>query len=684
MRRQLLRLILLAGIVLAAAPARAAVERIEIVERQMVADGAAFGTVGTYEKLRGRAWFALDPGAPANRAIIDLGLAPRDAQGRVTFSADFLMLRPADAARGNGTLLYEVNNRGNIAMLSQLDDAPGGNDPTQLTDFGNGFLLQQGFTLLWSAWTWDVAAEPWEKRLVLKPPVARAPDGPITGRVAYEIIVGAPSEIAGFTGMQGLAYPVAQESAPDAALTVRERPEGERRSIPRAQWSFVPMPDGGTPRQLFLDGGFQPGHLYELTYTAGDPVVGGLGMAGIRDLLSHLRDHALAGRAPPARTLIFGISQSARLIQTMLLRGLHVDEAGKAVFDGAFLHVAGGGKGGFDQRFAMPTRHFSMLEDHGYPTDFFPFATTSARDPATGSEASVLDAARRLGAVPKLFYVNDSSEYWNRSASLIHTDPAGERDLPVAPEARIYLIAGAQHYVGRQRNRGGFANCVNPLNHYRVMRALLVALDRWTREGSEPPPSAYPRIADGSLVSITAYKAAFPRIPGLVLPESNLQPPRLDFGPRFAAEGIADIVPPRAGAAYTTLVPMPDSDGLDHGGIVPPEVAVPLGTRTGFNTRSVAAGLPWATARWDGSFIPFARNEAERLVAEDPRPSLAARYADRADYERKLSTAARALVGQRFLRGEETDALVAEGGAFYERILRHDPADRGCDYLFAR
>ena len=239
-----------------------------------------------------------------------------------------------------------------------------------------------------------------------------------------------------------------------------------------------------------------------------------LGMAGIRDLLGYLRDHPLAGSPAPRKTAIFGISQSGRLIQTMLLRGLHVDEDGKPVLDGAFIHVAGGGKGGFDYRFAMPTRHFSMLEDHIYPTDFFPFATTTARDPVSGAEGSVLDHARALGAVPKPFYVNNSSEYWNRAAALIATDPSGERDLPVANEARIYHIAGAQHYIGGLLERGIFANCVNTLNHYRALRALMVAFERWVRDGVEPPPSTYPRISDGTLVTVAAHREAFPRIPG--------------------------------------------------------------------------------------------------------------------------------------------------------------------------
>ena len=295
-----------------------------------------------------------------------------------------------------------------------------------------------------------------------------------------------------------------------------------------------------------------------------------------------------------------------------------------------------------------------------------------------------MDRARALGAVPKLFYVNNSSEYWNRAASLIATDPAGERDLPPAPEARIYMIAGAQHYVGVLRERGIFANCVNTLNHYRVMRALLLALDDWVRDGTEPPPSTYPRIADGTLVTLAAQRGTFPRIANFRLPESNLRPPRLDLGARFETERVADQVPPVMGEPFVTLVPRPDADGNDQGGISPPELRVPLGTRTGFNTRNDAAGFPWATGRWDGSFLPFARTEAERQAAGDPRPSLEARYAGRGAFEAKVRSAAVATAGEGFLLAEDVDALVSEAGGLYDRIMAHDPADPSCRYLFDR
>ncbi|MBI3513480.1 MAG: hypothetical protein HY060_05360 [Proteobacteria bacterium] len=680
MRRFLFLLVALAWSGLA----HAAVERIEILERHALAGGQPFGKAGAYEKLRGRAWFALDPKAAANAAIADLKLAPRDPRGLVVFSADFFMMRPVEGARTNGTLLYDVPNRGNLSMLGQFDEAPS-NDPSSAADLGNAFLLHEGFTMLWSAWAWDVATSgPNDRRLILKPPVATDNGKPITGKVAYEILVDAPSGTAGFVGNQGLAYPFAQAGAPDAVLTQRDRPDGKRQVIPRARWRFVETQDGAVPRQLALEEGFEPGHLYELTYTARDPVVVAAGLAGIRDLLAYLRSHPLEGAPLPSRTLMFGISQSGRVIQTMLLRGLHVDESSKPVFDGAYIHVAGGGKGAFDYRFAMPTRHFSMLEDHAYPTDYFPFTSMTEQDPVSGARASVLDKARAVGAVPKLLYVNASSEYWNRAASLIHTDPDGKRDAAIDPSVRIYLIAGAQHFVGRQRNRGNFANCVNPMNHHREMRALLLAINRWVRDGTEPPASAYPRIAGGTLVTVADYKAAFPKLSDMPMPVGNLRPPRLDFGARFETQRIADIIPPKVGRPYEALVPKPDADGLDQGGIVPPELAAPLGTRAAFNTRTAKAGFEGFTDRFNGSFNPFARSEAERRFANDRRPSLEARYKDRGDYEAKLRAAAERTVAAGFLRAAEVDAVVSQGGAFYDRIMAHDGADRSCEYLYGQ
>jgi hypothetical protein len=361
-----------------------------------------------------------------------------------------------------------------------------------------------------------------------------------------------------------------------------------------------------------------------------------------------------------------------------------VDEDGQLVFDGAYMQVpGGGGSAGFNSRFAQPTRHPSMLEEHDYPSDAFPFTTAPSHDSVTGATASLLDHARdALGRAPKLMIANTSTEFWNRDASLITTSPDGEQDVAPAASVRIYDFMGAQHYVGRSRTRAPYVNCVSTTDHYLSMRALILALERWTRLGTPPPASAYPRIADGTLLTVIAYRAAFPKAVGLVPPEQNLREPRLDFGPQFDDQGVATRIPPAHGPAYETRVPAPDADGNDRGGVRLIELQVPLGTHTGWNQRAPETGFAWATARFDGSFVPFARTEAERRAAGDPRPSLAQRYSSRENFIAKVREASNSQVGSGFLLQEDVERAVAENLGLYDRILAHDPTDRSCSYLF--
>ncbi|WP_044559569.1 alpha/beta hydrolase domain-containing protein [Azospirillum sp. B4] len=676
------RLIILMGL-LTTTPAWSAVERVEITERTVLAEGATFGAVGTYEKIRGTAWVSLDPALPANAGITDLGLAPKDDHGRVVFATDFLMLRPTNAGQRNGALFYDVNNRGGIAALGQVNGrVPARNDPTTLADTGNGFFFKRGFTLLWSAWTWDVQpGGPGDRPFILKPPVAKDKGGPITGKVAYEFIVDKPAKTAPYVGMKGIPYPFATAGAPDAVLTERDAPEAPRHPIPRATWGFVENPDGALPVEVRLEGGFQTGKIYEVVVPSRDPYVVGVGLAGIRDLLSFFKTQPFAGQQPLDRALIFGISQSGRVIDTMLYNGWNRDEEGRPAFDGAYAQVPGSGKGSFNQRFGQATRHFSPLVEQIYYSDAFPFTTTPSTDPVSGASGSMLDGARAAGLLPKMIFANTSAEYWNRSASLLHTTPDGAADATIAPSARIYLLAGSQHYVGRSHERAPFTACVNTTNHYPVERALIVALDNWVQGKGQPPASAVPSLADGTLVVAEAYKAAFPKVPGLTPPASPLMPPRLDFGPRYA-QGIADTVPPVRGAPYPTRVPAPDADGNDRAGVRQVELEVPLGTHTGWNLRAPETGFGTYQGRFDGSFVPFARTEAERIAAHDPRPSLAARYPSRQAFLDKVHAALMREVAAGFVLAEEVDDLVADQGALYDRILTHDPADPGCGYLF--
>jgi hypothetical protein len=667
--------------------ARAEVIGVEVIERSSFASGVSFGASGAYEKIRGVAKFSLDPNAAANQRIVDLKLAPRDAGGRVTFESPFILLRPVKAR--NTTLVYDVNNRGGIGILGQMDGAsPANNDPTTVADAGDGFLMRHGFTLLFSAWTWDVAPQsPGMKPLIFVPLVARQSDGgSITGLVENEFTVNAPKDVTVYAGMRGLTYEPATPDDPAAILAARSRPGDAPVPVDRATWRFVAPEQPGGPGRVQLDHGFQPGTLYELIYTAKDPNVTGAGLAGIRDLLAYFRDRPFEGAPAPRKVLIFGISQSGRVIGRMLHDGLNVDETGRLAFDGAYMQVPGaGGSAGFNSRFAQPTRHPSLLEEHDYPSDVFPFTSTTSQDPVTAESGSILDRARDAhGHLPKLIIANTSTEFWNRDASLIATTPDGQADVAPAANVRIYAFMGAQHYVGRSRTRDPYVNCVSTTDHYLAMRALLVALDRWTNAAAAPPVSAYPSLREGTLMSVGAYRAAFPRRIGLSPPDENLREPRLDFGARFASQGIADHVPPLQGQPFETRVPGPDADGNDRGGVRLIELQVPLGTHTGWNQRAKETGFPWATARFDGSFVPFARTEAERRSSDDPRPSIEARYPTRGAFVAKVQVAAKHQVTAGFLLPEDVDRAVSENLALYDRVMAHAPAELSCQYLFAK
>jgi len=666
------KLTLLTVAAAASMSAQAAVERIEVIERKPFAEGVAFGEAGAYEKIRGIAHYALDPKLKANQAIADLKHAKRDARGRVIFSSEFILLRPTGAQPS--TLLYDVNNRGGIAIMGQVNGrSPANNDPTTAADAGDGFLMRHGFSLLFSAWTWDVAPPPaGMKPLVFAPPVAHG----VKGKVQNEFTVNAPTDIVTYAGMRGLTYEPATAQDPHALMTERARPDDKRRAIPRSSWRFVAPEQQGGPGRVQLENGFKPDTIYELTYVAKNPYVTGAGLAGIRDLLAYFRDKPFEGAPAPKNVLMFGISQSGRVIGRMLHDGLNLDESGRMVFNGAYLQVPGaGGSAGFNSRFAQPTRHPSMLEEHDYPADAFPFTTAPSRDPSTGKTASYLDKARdKQGNAPKLFFANTSTEFWNRGASLIATTPDGARDVAPADNVRIYGFMGAQHYVGRSRTRAPFTACVSTSDHYLPMRALILALDDWTGKGKQPPDNAYPQIADGTLTTVADYRAIFPKGLGLTPPEQNLRQPRL----------VGDGVPPKHADDFETRVPAPDADGNDKGGVRLVELQAPLGTHTGWNLRAQETGFAWATSRFDGSFVPFARTEAERLAAGDPRPSLERRYASRDDYAAAVSAAAARQVAAGLLLQEDVERTMTENLGLYDRIQARDPADQGCAYLYAK
>lgn len=659
----------------------ARVERVEIIVRTPFADGRVFGDTGAYERIKGKLHYAIDPADPANQAIVDLDLAPIDERGLVTFSGDFLLLRPIDPNSGNRTLLYEVNNRGGLGMLPMFNHGTRSNNPHQPAHAGDGLLFEQGYSLLWTAWNWDVLAG--GDRLLIDLPIAGGEGEPITGPVAAEFVVAQPAHSAPFMWGYSKGYPPVLPDDPEAVLTWRNEPDGERKRVYRKAWNFSDFDTSRKPLQptrITTDDPFIPGRIYEVVYEATAPRIVGLGLAAIRDAISHFRFEGEDIASAVDKALIFGISQSGRVINHMIWQGFHRDEADRQLFDGAFVHVAGAGKGSFNHRFAQTTRHPSQLEDQQYPADFFPFTTIPTTDPVTGERGSMLDLARATNSLPKIFYTTTSTEYWTRSASLLHTDVTGQEDVSMAPETRLYFFAGAQHGNWSWDTRGPYEHCTNAQDHSYGMRALLQALQEWVEADKEPPDSLYPRIDNGTLGTVAEYLESFPKIPGMRLPGGHLAPPRLDLGNRFKEQGIVDVQPAILGEPFVTTIPLPDADGLDLGGIRLPQIAVPVATYTGWNLRIPETGAADKLARWSGSMQPFPGTEAARRSIDDPRGSLESRYRSGDDYVGKVEAVANDLVDHRLLLARDVGSIMAAARERYQRVLTHVPADRTCGF----
>jgi hypothetical protein len=675
-RARLLAAVLLA--LCATGSASAAVVSVEVRSREDLAGGRPYGLAGGYEKVSGTMRFAVRPDDPHDLAIVDLALAPRNARGLVEFSADFYVIEPKDPARGSGDLLLEVPNRGGKGIFGLMNRARGAVDPAADEELGDGFLMRRGISVAWVGWQWDVRDFP--GRLRLDAPVATENGRPITGPVRADFVVDDPAAthplghfLVGSIG--GTSYPVADQKSSANVLTERDSPLATRRVIPRRRWRFAREEAGRIvpdDRTIWLEGGFRPGKIYEVVYTARDPVVAGLGLAAIRDAVSYFKNDP-ASIAPARRVYGAGISQSGRFLRYFLAQGFNADEEGRRVFDGLLIHVAGAGVGSFNHRFAQPSRDAQPLSPLFYPTDLFPFTDLPETDPETGRTAGLLDRARAENAVPKIFETNTSYEYWGRAASLTHTSPDARADAPLPEETRIYFLAGLQHFSGpfppsAAPYRGLRAtHPQNPNPAVWLWRALFADMQEWVREGVAPPESRYPRIADGTLVAPDAVKR--PAIRGLAPPSAAQDAYRIDFGPRWS-RGVVDREPPAVGRAYPALVPQVDADGNDRSGVRIPEMEAPVATYTGWNLRDPATGFPGARVSFVGSYVPLPATRAERERAGDPRLSLEERYGTAERYLGLYAEAALRQIRDRFLLPEDLADVLARGRAEWDAVRR--------------
>src|SRR5262245_40491334 len=587
--------------------ARAEVVRVDIAKR------ADIGQSG-YEKVAGTVHFSVDPKNPRNAIVVDLDKAPRTAAGRVEFSADVYIIRPKDQMRGNGSVLVEVSNRGGRGAIRLFNRGGPSPDPQSDADLGDKFLMRFGFTIAWVGWEFDVAAG--EDRMRIDVPVATDNGKPITGVVRLAFTPNARTTDT--TPRELEHYDAIDADGSDSQLTVRSTFLGRSEPVPRQRWRVK----GHT---ITLDGGFEPGKTYEVAYRVANPPIAGLGFVAMRDFATWLK-HERRNESSVQRAIAWGSSQSGRFLRDFLYQGFNTDERDRQVFDGVMAHIAGAARIDLNARWSKPTN----LSVHSATA--YPFADAAVRDPVSGAAEGLLDNPRARSNQPKIFYTNTSVEYWGtgRAAALLHTTPDGSADLPLPDNVRVYLLAGTQH--GPARFPPTVSNGQqpdNPVDHGWVMRALLLAMQRWVNAGTAPPPSAYPMLKDGTLVKASAV--AFPAIPGVASPGG------LTAGPRIGNPLIAGGA--GAGAPLPLLVPAVDEDGNERAGIRMPEVAVPLATYTGWNFRNASIGASGDLVSLLGSSIAFPLTRAAREAAKDPRRSIEERYGSRDAYNARLEQA---------------------------------------------
>ena len=676
-----------AGATLCAMPAAARVTRVEIttVERPTFG-GYSWPNVGQYEKLVGKAYGEVDPTDRRNAVIVDLDLATRNSRGNVEYAFNFYILKPIDLSKGAHRVMYEPPNRGGKTW-SGFARMPGGNDPGSVTDpavLGGAFLMPRGYTLVWSGW--EELGDLNSLTASASFPIVTNRDGsPITGPSYEYIVTGGASS--------ALAYPAFNTAdLVGAKLTQRVHLDDAPQPVPAfgtsacvagsTCWKYNAA---GTAISLVTSTGtavnFVNNDIYEFSYTAKDPSPKGLGMAAVRDWNAWLRyetqddygnPNPLAGDIQKIYTEI--LSQPGRLFNDFRHLGFNEAENGRKVFDGHMQWIAAGNGLNLNYRFSQSGRTERNRQQHLYLEGRFPFANVMSHDPITRKTDSRYKRCEQTNTCPLAVEIYSANEYWVKTASLLHTDPTGSRDLPDSPYARNYFMSSMQHGTGSATNRGSCQQFQNPLNSSPVQRALFIALDEWATNNRKPPESRVPRLKDATMAPpLPQAGMGFPNIPGVTYTGLKTTRYLFDYGLNFYETGIATINPPvitvipgatlpsssvttyqdnpANGPIYPSYVPTTDADGNDIAGVRLPDLTVPLATYTGWALRS---GV-WANdgCEASGQYIPFPRTEAERVAAGDPRVSVAARYASFADYYGKAVKAIDEMVADRLLLCED-------------------------------
>ncbi|MBA2589973.1 MAG: hypothetical protein H0U98_15270 [Alphaproteobacteria bacterium] len=630
-----LRILLLACMI--ASPASAAVIKLTVEKTSAMAGG--------YELLEGHFNGALNPGDPHNAIINDIKLAPKNAAGKVEYSATFAIARPTGST--SGVLVYDVTNRGRGAAAA----------------IGDGHIN------VLSGWQGDLDDRPEVHQKI------ELPSAPVNGPALVRFM----DMPAGTTTMPvkggpqgnygGRTFEVA--TADGAALYTGvsdDRPSAQT-LVPKSDWAFAdctttPFPGKPDLTQLCVKGGFNPALAYTLAFTAKNPKVFSIGLAATRDLVAFLRYDAssanpLAGKV--RWTIGRGASQSGNYLRSFIHLGFNASEDDRIVFDG-LNPIVGPRLLPSNYRFATPGGLVGLYELGSDGPNWWSAYNDTARGEG---RHSLLDRCRTDKTCPKIAEIFGSTEFWDLHASLDFAGSDGKADIPLPANVRRYYNAGAPHNGGR----GGF-DLITPLTQACVLisnpnpasdtsRAVFAGLVDWVTKGTEPPPSLYP--APGTLITPSAYDKAFPKIAGV--PRPAYSPTyQYDLGKGFNnndMSGAISMGPPRITKEIPQRMPRIDADGNELDGIRSPLISAPLGTYVGWNV--FASGFEKGRfCNNIGGYIPFAATKAERLAKGDPRPSLEERYPSHAAYVAKVKAQADALVARRYMLVEDAVRIMKE------------------------
>lgn len=616
----------------------AEVSRVEITARRDVAGGRSFGSTGPYEQIVGKLYFAIDPANKRNLVITDLDKAPKNAAGKIEMSADLVILKPRDASKGNGIALLDIVNRGRGVAFSKFDAQVARTGAAPADEYGDGFLLNRGYTIVQVGWEFDARREG-----AIRAEIPGAVG--ITGLARATFIPTSNNPEATVGDLVG--YMPSDPAAPQNTLTVRDSPQAAATTIPRATWHLA-------GNVVTLDGGFEPGRIYELAYTAANPPVAALGFAAVRDAASWVK-YSPDATVSAKYIFAFGSSQTGRFLREFLYDGFYTDERNRLAFDAVIPHLAGASGVNLNRRWSIPT---SLSSD---VATIFPFADMKQRDPVTGVEEGLLENARAGEHQPKVFWTNTATEVWEKAAALETMTPDGSQDRPLPPNVRLYVFAGTQHDPARfpsSVSNGQLQD--NPTDYIWAMRALLVSMEKWVRQGTAPPPSRYPRLQDGTLVRATDL--AFPDLPGVTSPRKALP----------GARGANSLIGRDGGAGtpLPLLVSQVDKDGNELGGLRLPDVMVPLATTAGWNFRKAAIGGTHLFYPLLGSYVPLASTKAERERTHDPRLSIEERYQSRDRYVKRVQEAAASLVKEGYVLTEDVPAIVKHAGDHWDLLMK--------------